>query len=140
MDKKHGISSSFQAALQNFAQKFKASDKMVAADEKLQVSAKAGSAWAGLNSYFEKAMDTPTGHRLRKFYGKLCLRLHPTSNLHICTDTLIVDGNKQVMDVHNEARHLANLRGGKSTAQPVPGQEGRTQCNCGKQRLSRIYS
>jgi hypothetical protein len=54
-------------------------------------------AWNGAHSFFEKAIGTPTGQKLRNFY---------------------VEGNKQVIDVHNEARHLANLKSGKPGAGP----------------------
>merc|ERR1712000_454513 len=39
-------------------------------------------------------------------------------------------GNKQVMDVHNEARHLANLKSTKAEPQPT-GDGSRTTCGCG---------
>lgn len=70
LDSKHGVSSRFSTMLQNFDSKYKASDKVKAADSQYKVSEKAGNAWMGLNSYFEKAMEAPTGQRLRKFYGK----------------------------------------------------------------------
>ena len=44
-------------------------------------------------SYFEQALGTPTGQRVRNFYAS---------------------GNKQVMDVHNEARRLADMKAGKT--------------------------
>lgn len=72
LDQKHGISSRFSKALTDFDDKYKVSDKTKAADNQYQVSARAGSAWAGLTSYFEKALDTPTGQRVRQFYCK-CL-------------------------------------------------------------------
>jgi hypothetical protein len=112
LDKQHGISSRFTSTLQAFDQKFKATERANAADQKLGVSARAMTAWGGLNSYFDKAINTPTGQRLRKFYE---------------------DGNKQVIDVHNEARHLADLKAGKSSVaspEKVEGSE-RTKCNCG---------
>ncbi|KAF2097576.1 hypothetical protein NA57DRAFT_41306 [Rhizodiscina lignyota] len=128
LDKKHGISSRFQSALTNFDAKYKASDRVKAADTQYKVSERASGAWSGLNSYFEKALDTPTGQRVRQFY---------------------MDSNKQIMDVHNEARHLADLKTGKpatgqtedhSEAAPSQAEEmgmeklpdsDRTKCNCG---------
>jgi len=92
LDKQHGISTRFTTALKSFDDKYKATDKARAADDKLAVSSKATYAWNSLNSYYDKAVATPTGQKLRDFY---------------------VQGNKQVMDVHNEARHLANLKAGK---------------------------
>jgi len=93
LDKQHGISTRFTSALKNFDDKYKATDKAKAADDKLAVSSKATYAWNSLNSYYDQAVATPTGQKLRNFY---------------------VQGNKQVMDVHNEARHLANLKANKS--------------------------
>merc|ERR1712036_4386 len=60
-------------------------------------------------STFDKAINTPTGQKLRTFYEQ---------------------GNKQVMDVHNEARHLANLKSTKAEPQPT-GDGSRTTCGCG---------
>jgi hypothetical protein len=92
LDKQHGISTRFTNALKSFDDKYKATDKARAADDKLAVSSKATYAWNSLNSYYDKAVATPTGQKLRDFYAQ---------------------GNKQVMDVHNEARHLANLKANK---------------------------
>jgi hypothetical protein len=58
-------------------------------------------------------MNTPTGQKLRTFYDQ---------------------GTRQVMDVHNEARHLANLKkqhGGGPQPEPVSAGSSRTTCNCG---------
>lgn len=126
LDNQHGISSRFTTALNNFDSKYKASEKAQGLDSKYQVSAKAGAGWRGLNSYFEKAIGTPTGQRVRTFY---------------------MNGSKQVMDVHGEARRLADLKAGKTSGehgmgaddsrlgaegmgmQQVPGTQ-RTTCNC----------
>jgi hypothetical protein len=133
LDQQHGVSQKFMGYLNNFDQKYKVTEKSKAADEKYGVSARANAAWGGLASYFDKAINTPTGQKLRTFYEQ---------------------GNKQVMDVHNEARHLANLKGGKPAEhnEPVPTEGGshttskvdveeagmesipgtdRTKCNCG---------
>jgi hypothetical protein len=59
------------------------------------VSKQATQAWNSLGSYFDQALSTPTGQKLRNFYEQ---------------------GNKQVIDVHNEARHLANLKSGKASS------------------------
>jgi len=91
-------------------------------DQKYNVSARAGAGWQGMMSYFEKASSTPTGQKLRSFYEQ---------------------GQKQVLDVHNEAKHLAALKSGKSedgSEKPsaeqaemekveVDGKE-KTKCNC----------
>ncbi|KAK2741569.1 hypothetical protein FQN57_005552 [Myotisia sp. PD_48] len=114
LDKSHGISSRFTAALQNFDNKYHATDKAKELDNNYQITAKATSGWRGLSSYFEKALDTPTGRKIRDFY---------------------LQGDKQVKDIHAEARHLADLKRdnptsdeltGASTAPtgaPVPGTE-----------------
>jgi len=92
LDQQHGFSSKFTKTLTDFDSKYKAVDKAKAADEKYGVTRSATSAWNSLNSYFESAVNTPSGQKLRNFYEV---------------------GNKQVLDVHNEARHLANLKQAK---------------------------
>lgn len=94
LDKQHGISQRFQKALTDFDTKFGATEKATAVDQKVGVTQKATAAWQGLNSYFEKAIGTPTGQKLRSFYEQ---------------------GQKQVIDVHNEARHLADLKNKHAT-------------------------
>jgi len=110
LDSKHGVSNRFTSALQNFDSKYKVTDKSKDIDSKYQVSNKALNAWGGLNSYFEKAMGTPTGQKLRDFY---------------------VQGEKQVIDVHNEARRLSGLNAGTQEPHPVAGESGKTACSCG---------
>lgn len=119
LDKQHGISTRFTNVLSNFDQRFQATQKAQAVDTKLGVSDKVAAGWRGLTSYFDKAAGTPTGQKLRQFY-----------------DT----GNKTVLDVHNEARHLADLKkqggnGGEksSSEEATPHQiagSNKTQCNC----------
>lgn len=109
LDQQHGISARFTTALKTFDEKFKATDKAQAVDAKLGVSNKAMQGWAGMNSYFEKALGTPTGRKVRQFYET---------------------SNKQVIDVHNEARHLADLKkSATATPEKVPGTE-KTKCSC----------
>jgi len=119
LDKQHGISNRFTAALKQFDTKFKATEKAQVVDAKLGVSDKAATGWRSLNTYFEKAIGTPTGQKLRQFYET---------------------GNKQVIDVHNEARHLADIKkqtggtGEKPSAEEAgvhEVSEGKTACNCG---------
>jgi len=93
LDKQHGVSSRFTNALTNFDKKYQATDKAKVADEKYAVTQTAGNAWNTLGSYFDQALNTPTGQKLRNFYTQ---------------------GEKQVLDVHNEARHLADLKKGKA--------------------------
>lgn len=125
MDQQHGVSTRFVNTLKSFDSKYKATDKAKNVDAKYGVTDKAGNAWSGLYSYFDAAMGTPTGQKLRAFYEQ---------------------GNKQVMDVHNEARHLANLKSGKPTSSTsheasteekekmnlhhVPGTDSKTACDC----------
>lgn len=116
-DKQHGVSAKFFNALNNFDQKTQATQKAQAVDQRLGVTNKAFAGWASLTSYFDKAATTPTGQKLRAFYDQ---------------------GNKTVMDVHNEARHLADLKKGEKSGKPtaeeanvhtLPGSD-KTQCNC----------
>ncbi|EEP76809.1 conserved hypothetical protein [Uncinocarpus reesii 1704] len=93
IDKKHGVSSRFQAALANFDKRYHATDKAKGIDESYKISEKAERGWKGLSSYFEKALDTPTGRKIRDFY---------------------LNSDKQVRDIHNEARHLADMKREKS--------------------------
>jgi len=94
LDKQHGVSSRFTKTLTDFDAKYQATDRAKAADDKYGVSRSATQAWNSLNSYFDAAISTPSGQKLRQFYAV---------------------GNKQVLDVHNEARHLANLKSGKAS-------------------------
>ena len=132
LDQQHGVSNRFMGALQSFDSKFKVSERTSQVDQRYGVSNRAQQGWSGLNSYYEQAANTPTGQRLRAFYDS---------------------GSKQVLDVHNEAKHLASLKTGKpassilsptspeKTAVPsaeeaemekvdIDGKE-RTKCNCG---------
>ena len=111
LDNKHGISNRFTAALTNFDSKYKATDKARAVDSSYGLTNKANQAWMGFNSYFEKALGTPTGQRVRDFY---------------------IQGDKQVRDIHAEARRLADLKAGKSSNEPekVEGTD-KTVCKCG---------
>lgn len=119
LDKQHGISDRFHKALRDFDTRFHATERAQAADQRFGVSDKGTAAWRGLTTYFEKALGTPTGQKVRKFYE---------------------DTNKQVLDVHTEAKRLAGLKSGKSEDAPasdaekagleqIPGTD-RTKCNC----------
>jgi len=112
LDKQHGYSNRFTQALASFDSKYKATDKAKSVDASYGISNKAMGAWSGFNSYFEKAMGTPTGQRVRDFY---------------------VQGDKQVRDIHNEARRLADLKAGKSSNNEPEHVQGtdKTVCNCG---------
>lgn len=92
LDQKHGFSARFTTALNNFDRRFQASDRARGIDESYKLSDRAATGWRGINSYFEKAMGTPSGRKLRDFYAQ--------------TD-------KQVRDIHSEARRLADIKSGK---------------------------
>lgn len=92
LDQKHGFSAQFTTALSNFDKKFSATERAKGLDQSYQISDKAVSGWRGLNSYFEAALNHPSGQKLRDFY---------------------VQTDKQVRDIHNEARRLADLKMGK---------------------------
>ncbi|KAL3457356.1 hypothetical protein BJX64DRAFT_293230 [Aspergillus heterothallicus] len=93
LDQKHGFSARFTTALSNFDKKTGATDRAKGLDESYKITDKATSGWRGLHSYFEKALGTPSGRKLRDFY---------------------VQTDKQVRDIHSEARRLADLKGGKA--------------------------
>ncbi|KAJ5974286.1 Nucleotide-binding alpha-beta plait [Penicillium waksmanii] len=96
LDQKHGFSSRFTNALSNFDNKFNATGRAKGLDENYKISEKAATGWRGLNHYFEKALEHPHGQKLREFY---------------------VQTDKQVRDIHNEARRLADLKLGKGGAE-----------------------
>lgn len=113
LDRQHGISSRFIKTLQDFDNKYHATEKTRAMDDKYKVTERAQSTWNGLSSYFDKTLNTPTGRKLRDFYEQ---------------------GQKQVMDVHNEARYLANLKKQHASGlhpEPVSAGSSRTTCKCG---------
>lgn len=110
LDSQHGYSARFTSALQTFDQKTNASATAANLDQKYHISDNAMGAWAGLSSYFEKALETPTGQRVRQFYTV---------------------GQKQVLDVHNEARRLADLKSGKTHQPEKVAGSSKTVCSCG---------
>jgi RNA recognition motif-containing protein len=115
-DKQNGYSTKFMNTLNNFDQKTQATQRAQVVDQKFGVSNNAYAAFNVLTSYFDKAASTPTGQKLRAFYDQ---------------------GNKTVMDVHNEARHLADLKKQKPNAEQMnvhtlPDSD-KTQCDCGAQ-------
>lgn len=118
LDNKHGVSNRFTSALTNFDRQYKATDRAKGIDASYGISEKGKGAWVGLNSYFEKAINTPTGQKLAAFY----------------TST-----DKQVRDIHAEAKRLAEMKSGKGggsmaenkkSMEQVPGTE-KTTCQCG---------
>ncbi|ELR07082.1 hypothetical protein VC83_05384 [Pseudogymnoascus destructans] len=89
LDHKHGISSRFLTTLQNLDNKYKATEKAKSADQSYGISTKAQGLFHSLASYYEKAAETPTGQKVVQFYSQT---------------------QKQVEDIHREARRLADLK------------------------------
>jgi len=131
LDKQHGILAKFQAYLNNalatLDQKFHASDKAKAADEQYHITDKLFQTKNTAQRYFESALGTPAGRKVRQFYE---------------------DTEKQVLDIHAEARRLADLRKeeteGKKTKCSCKGEEESCSCpgdkcecaDCGKAEKS----
>lgn len=92
LDKKHGVTERFRKTLTSLDQKYHATDRARATDQSYGVSARVGSLFGGLSSYFEKATSSPTGKKLVQFYA---------------------DSQRQVQDIHAEARRLAELKKGE---------------------------
>lgn len=89
LDDQHGISSRFVSTLKQLDERTHATDHARAADASYGITQRASSLLTGLGSYFEKARDTPTGKRIVDFY---------------------TTSERQVKDIHNEARRLAELK------------------------------
>jgi hypothetical protein len=98
-DQTEGFTTAFKEGLADFDKKFAewdqkhhANDKVRELDEKHHLTRRATETWNSAQSYFEKALETRTGQKLRKFYGEKA---------------------KEGKDVHEEARHLASLKEGE---------------------------
>lgn len=89
LDSTHGVSSRFLATINSLDHKYHASDRAKATDQTYGLSSRASTFLTGLSSYFEKATNTPTGRKIVQFYE---------------------GGQKQVQEVHAEARRLADLK------------------------------
>lgn len=89
IDEQHGLSARFVTTLRKLDERTQATERAKSADESYGLTRKAGSLLTGLGSYFEKAKDTPTGKRIVAFYTAR---------------------QRQVQDIHNEARRLAELK------------------------------
>jgi hypothetical protein len=89
LDQKHGVSSRFLNTLQGLDKKYHATDRAQTVDQSYGITQKATNLLQGIGSYFEKAADTPTGQKIVKFYS---------------------DSQRQVTDIHSEARRLADLK------------------------------
>ena len=89
LDEQHNISSRFVSTLKQLDERTHATDRAMAADASYGITSRATTLLTGLGSYFEKARDTPTGKRIVDFY---------------------TTSQRQVQDIHNEARRLAELK------------------------------
>ncbi|KAM0322582.1 hypothetical protein ACHAQA_009429 [Verticillium albo-atrum] len=89
LDSQHGISSRFLNTLQGLDQKYHATDRAKATDQSYGITARAQGLFGGLSSYFEQAASSPTGQKIVQFY---------------------TDSQRQVADIHTEARRLADLK------------------------------
>ncbi|KAI9793218.1 MAG: hypothetical protein M1816_000639 [Peltula sp. TS41687] len=116
-DSKQGYSNRFTAALQNFDSKYHATDRAKAVDASYHVTDRAKAAWSGLQSYFEKAMGTPTGQRVRAFY----------------TQT-----EKQIADIHSEARRLAEIHKEEQGEKSSAGHSATDQSGQGQQKVTQV--
>jgi len=108
-DHKNGISKRFHALLNSalgtahtYDQKLGVTSRAVAVDEKYAIHERAKSTATGLWRYFENALDTPTGKKVRSFYD---------------------DRKKEALEIHNEARRLADERKGAAAGETAPTQE-----------------
>jgi hypothetical protein len=89
LDEKHGVSQRFLSTIQNLDKKYHATDRAKATDQTYGISQRANSLLTGLNSYFEKAIENPTGKKIANFY---------------------TTSQRQVSDIHTEAKRLAELK------------------------------
>lgn len=91
LDEQHNITSRFVGTLRQLDERTHATDRAQAAYASYgkHVIPPANSLLTGLSSYFEKASNTPTGKRIVDFY---------------------TTSQRQVQDIHAEARRLAELK------------------------------
>jgi hypothetical protein len=89
LDEQHGVSSRFLNTLTNLDKKYHATDRAKTVDQSYGITQRASGLLSGISSYFEKAANTPTGHKIVQFY---------------------TNGQRQVADIHNEARRLAEMK------------------------------
>jgi len=109
LDEKHGISTKFQNYLISLNNKFKVADKTRAADSTYGISTKANQGYNTAQRYLESALNTPTGQRVRTFYEKT---------------------SKQVMDIHSEARRIADLKVAETSKCTCETANADGKCNC----------
>lgn len=104
-DRAHGISATFKSILdtaqrkaQDVDARLKVTDKVQDVDAKYAISQTATAQASSLYSSFQRYLDSSTGNKIRSFYSDLV---------------------GSAVDVHTEARRLANIRqGGNDTTKP----------------------
>lgn len=89
LDNKHGLTNKFLSTLQKLDSKYQATDKAKSMNQSYGVTPKVNNILTGISTYYEKAAGTPSGKKIVNFY----------------TQT-----SRQVVDIHNEARRLADLK------------------------------
>ncbi|KAK9479796.1 hypothetical protein V1514DRAFT_327409 [Lipomyces japonicus] len=94
-DKAHGISARFQKFLAEIDSKYNISEKAAATESKYQLKEHYQNTFNLAHRYFDKALDSSVGSKVRAFYA---------------------DAQKEAVDIHTEARRLANIRQGKTEA------------------------
>lgn len=120
LDKKAGITTRFTTLLQTLDQRLHATDRAKSVEQTYHVTDRLKGTSTALSRYFENALNNPTGKKIRDFYST---------------------GAQQVLDIHNEARRLAELKkqqgtgsadtAGSSTNDPVFVGPEKTTCACG---------
>ncbi|KAI5776541.1 hypothetical protein EDC01DRAFT_720028 [Geopyxis carbonaria] len=88
-DRAQGITAKFAGLLKTLDSKTHALDRAKTMDSQYHLSEKAEGARGLLGRYFEKALETGAGQKVRQFYQ---------------------DGEKQVVEIHAEAKRLADFK------------------------------
>ena len=116
LDTKHGLSARFAGYLHKLDARLHASDRARSAEAQYQIGRRATDAQHSLSRYFENAAGSPLGRKVRGFY---------------------LTGEKQVLDIHNEARRLAELKKARASSGADdhrctcdPGAAADGTCNC----------
>jgi len=114
VDKSAGLTSRFYNLLSALDTKLHATERAKATDQTYHITDKAANltnaATSTFSRYFEKFAGTPTGNRIREFYN---------------------EGEKQVLDIHAEAKRLAELKKQEAEKTAVHTGPEKTTCNCG---------
>lgn len=110
LDQKAGISTRFTNLLHTLDAKFGAAEKAKSVDATYHVTDKIKETSNVLTHYFESALNTPTGKKIRDFYAT---------------------GAKQVVDIHNEALRLAEIKKQNAQKEGVFSAQEKSTCTCG---------